>query len=406
MKTGISHFGKLKTLAFGCLVASSTAALATCAVAGDASTYKLGYLVDASGPQQTTMLPAYNTFRTYVDLVNLSGGVNGRQIEIIGRDTQSDVQRSLDAVQEFGRDGALGILGLPATNTHAAVFAAAKKLDIPVLAGYPINTPLVLPPAKPGAFGVGLELSLAGTVGGYLAKEVAPNGKNTICVAFEVPGSILSCKKILATAKEHGFSGGEVLTVPIQQRDFRTVVERIVNDKPDVVTICLGQAHVAAFLPALATSGYHGIFLSMDTGIGEDTLLKATPADSKLTVYSFARYVKLEEVSKPEFLALRTELEKRGQSKETGTGGLVLGLVITDALRKCANSCASPSDFAAALEKVDVDTNGLTGVPIRLTPQDHYGESAYRLTKLDNVTRHFTPVGDWLKVATDGKISK
>ncbi|WP_197535962.1 ABC transporter substrate-binding protein [Hyphomicrobium sp. MC1] len=405
MKTKISCFSKLRKLAFGYIAASSAAALVTCAAASDAPAYKLGYLVDASGPQQTTMLPAYNAFRAYVDLINQHGGINGRKIEILGRDTQSDVQRSLDAVQEFGRDGALGILGLPATNTHAAVFAAAKKLDIPVLAGYPINTPVVLPPAKPGAFGVGLELSLAGTVGGYLAKEVAPHGKSTICVAFEVPGSILSCQKIVATAKAHGFSGGEVLTVPIQQRDFRTVVERIVSEKPDVVTICLGQAHVAAFLPALATSGYDGIFLSMDTGIGEDTLLKATPADSKLTVYSYARYVKLQEVSKPEFAAFRAELEKRGQSKETGTGGLVLGLVITDALRKCGNGCTGPSDFASALEKVDVDTNGLTGAPIRLTLQDHYGESAYRLTKLDNSTHQFTPVGGWLKVETDGKIS-
>ncbi len=393
-------------MALGFLAVSSIAASGNGTDARAASTYKLGYLVDASGPQQTTMLPAYNAFRTYVDLINQSGGINGKQIEILGRDTQSDLQRSLDAVQEFGREGALGILGLPATNTHAAIFAAAKKLDIPVLAGYPINTPFVLPPAKPGAFGVGLELSLAGTVGGYLAKEVAPNGRSTICVAFEVPGSILACQKIVATAKAHGFSGGDVLTVPIQQRDFRTVVERIVSENPDVVTICLGQAHVASFLPALATSGYHGIFLSMDTGIGEDTLLKATPADSKLTVYSYARYVKLQEVSSPEFAALRAELEKRGQSKETATGGLVLGLVVTDALRKCENGCANPSDFASALEKVDVDTNGLTGAPIRLTPQAHYGVSAYQITKLDNVARQFTPIGGWLKVETDGKILK
>ncbi|MET0407887.1 MAG: ABC transporter substrate-binding protein, partial [Hyphomicrobium sp.] len=282
----------------------------------------------------------------------------------------------------------------------------AKKLGIPVLAGYPINIPLVLPPAKPGAFGVGLELSLAGTVGGYLAKEVAPSGKSTICVAFEVPGSILACQKIVAKAKALGFSQGDVLTVPIQQRDFRTVVERIVSENPDVVTICLGQAHVASFLPPLAASGYHGIFLSMDTGIGEDTLRKATPADSKLTVYSYARYVKLQEISNPEFAAFRAELEKRGKSKETATGGLVLGLVVTDALKKCANECAAPSDLASALEKVDVDTNGLTGAPIRLTPRDHYGESAYRVAKLDNATGQFKPIAGWLRIETDGKISK
>ncbi|MEI9924358.1 MAG: ABC transporter substrate-binding protein [Bradyrhizobium sp.] len=244
--------------------------------------YRLGYLVDASGPQQTTIKPAYDAFRLYVDRLNKNGGINGRKVEILARDTQSDVQRSLDAVQDLGRQEVIGILGLAATNAHAAVYASAKKLGIPVLAGYPINIPTVLPPAKEGAFGVGLELSLAGTVGGYLARQVSPQGKSTICIAFEVPGSMLSCQKIVDTAKAHGFTEAETLTVPIQQRDFRAVVERIVRVNPDVVTMCLGQAHVASLLPVLAGSGYSGIFLSMDTGIGDDTVRAATPPDLQI----------------------------------------------------------------------------------------------------------------------------
>ncbi len=75
-------------------------------------------------------------------------------MEILARVTQSDGQRSLDAVQDLGGQEVIGILGLAATNAHAAVYASAKKLGIPVLAGYPINIPTVLPPAKEGACGV------------------------------------------------------------------------------------------------------------------------------------------------------------------------------------------------------------------------------------------------------------
>src|ERR1700733_13600799 len=107
------RLSKLRVMKLGNLAVSiMAAAFGNSAKAGEASTYKLGYLVDASGPQQTTMLPAYDAFRTYVDLINQSGGINGRRIEILGRDTQSNLQRSLDAVQEFGRSGVLGILGL------------------------------------------------------------------------------------------------------------------------------------------------------------------------------------------------------------------------------------------------------------------------------------------------------
>lgn len=373
-------------------------------VAAALDTYKLGYLVDASGPQQTTMIPAYNGFQVYIDVLNGNGGINGRKIEILARDTQSELQRSLDAVQDLGRQKVLAILGLPATNTHAAIFAAAKKANIPVLAGYPINTPIVLPPVKPGVFGVGLELSLAGTVGGYLAQHIAPAGKSTICIAFEVPGSMLACQKIVETAKARGFSHGDVLTVPIQQRDFRAVVQRIVDANPDVVTMCLGQAHVASLLPVLATSGYSGIFLSMDTGIGDDTLRDATPPDSALSVYSYGRYVTLQDATAPKFASLRMELEKRGQSKPSAPGGWVLGMVVEEALRKCQNDCAQPSDFEAALEKVDIDAAGLTGTHIHLSATDHYGTSAYRLEKFDNETRKFTVIGDWLQIKSDGKI--
>ncbi len=383
-------------------------AFATPVCADDLPSYRLGYLVDASGPQQTTIKPAYDAFQLYIDVLNKNGGINGRQVEVVARDTQSDIQRSLDAVHDLGRQKVIGILGLSATNSHAAVYASAKKLGIPVLAGYPVNVPIVLPPAKEEAFGLGLELSLAGTVGGYLARQVSPQGRSTICIAFEVPGSMLACQKILDTAKARGFTEAETLTVPIQQRDFRAIVERIVRANPDVVTMCLGQAHVASLLPVLANSGYSGIFLSMDTGIGDDTLRAATPPDSKLTVYSYGRYVSVEDGDGPQFTALRAALKERGLSDSTASypGGWALGLVVTEALRKCANDCSKPSDLETALEQVDIDTGGLTGSPIRFSADDHYGPSAYRLYKFGNRSRKYDAVGDWLQVESNGSIAE
>ncbi len=369
--------------------------------------YKLGYLLDASGPQQTTIKPAYEGFKLFIDELNARGGVNGRQIEIVAKDTQSDVQRSLDAVQDLGRQKVLGILGLAASNAHAAVYTAAGRQSIPVLAGYPVNIPLVLSPAKPNTFGVGLELSRAGTVGGKFARQVSPEGKSTVCVAFEVPGSILACEKIVATAKEQGFTQTEIITVPLPQRDFRTVVERIVRANPDVVTMCLGQGHVASLLPALANSGYEGIFLSMDTGIGERTLLAAVPPESKLTVYSYGRFISNAKSPGSQVEQLSQALSKAGMGEIEASyaGGWTLGLVTEQALKNCPNGCKSSKDFEAALNAVDVDTGGLTGVNVKFTPEDHFGDSAYRLYKLDNRARTFSTVGDWVNVAGDGVIS-
>lgn len=370
-----------------------------------AEPYKLGYLVDGSGPQQTTIRPALDAFRFYVDGINAAGGVNGRRIDIEVRDVQSDTQRSLDAVQDLARAKVIGLLGLAATNTHAAVYAAANRLNLPVLGGYPVNIPLVLPPAKPNAFGVGQELSLAGLVGGQFARQVSPQGKKTVCVAFEVPGSILSCNKINEQARKLGFTDTQLITVPITQRDFRAVVDKIVALNPDVVTDCLGQGHVAALLPSLAASGYGGIFLSMDTGVDNATIRNATPAGSRLTVYSYGRFISGEDGAGTQVVALRAALKRAKVDELTSSwaGGWVLGLVVTNALEHCDGDCG-PREFHAALEKVDIDAGGLTGTRIRLTAADHYGPSAYRLYKFDKQARSFAPVGAWLSITAKGEI--
>lgn len=369
--------------------------------------YKLGYLVDASGPQATTIKPTYDAFQLYIARLNRAGGVNGRRVEILTRDIQSDTQRSLTALEQLKGEGVSGILGLGATNTHAPVFASAQRLGLPVIAANPINIPLVLPPVRPYAFGMGQELSLAGIVGGHFVHQLRPQGKTLACVAFEVPGSILSCNKIIAQAKAEGYQRSELYTVPIDQRDFRAVVDRIVALNPDVVADCIGREHVAALLPVLARSGYHGVFLSMDTGIGDQTLYAAVPADSKLEVYSYTRFVTAGDGSGVQLDALRAALKdaKLTDDDASYAGGWALGLVVSDALRRCPGAC-SPDAFRAALEKTDIDSGGLTGTRFTLSSQDHYGPSAYRLYRLDAAATRLIPVGGWQAIASNGRLSK
>lgn len=392
-----------KTLRFSSLAGLALALVVSAAQA--AEPYRLGYLVDGSGPQQTTIKPALDAFRFYVDGLNRRGGVNGRQVEILVRDVQSDTQRSLDAVQDLAREKVSGILGLAASNTHASVYTAAARLKIPVLGGYPINVPQVLPPVRPYAFAVGQELSLAGLVGGYFARQVSPQGKSTVCIAFEVPGSILSCNKINEEAKRRGFTSAETITVPITQRDFRAVVDKIVAQNPDVVTDCLGQGHVAALLPVLANAAYKGIFLSMDTGVDNATLRDATPAASPITVYSYGRFISGDDGSGPQVDALRQALKEANvkELSSSWSGGWTLGLVVEDTLRRCKGECDAEA-FNDALEHVDLSSGGLTGSRIQITAQDHFGPSAYRLYRFDNKSRQFTPVGNWLSISSQGKL--
>lgn len=367
--------------------------------------YRIGYLVDASGTEQATIRPPLDGLNLYIARLNRSGGVNGRPVEIVVRDTRSNLQRSLDAVGELSRSGVSGIAGLGISSTHGAVYAAAQKVALPVIAAFPANTPFVLPPARPNAFGVGLAFNVTGVVGGRLARTVSPDGKRLVCVAFESSGSVQACDTVGRSARAAGFTQVDTLTVPVGHADFRVIVDRINALKPDVVTDCLGRAQVMALLPALTASPYQGVFLSMDSAIGEQVLRDGTPRGSKVTVYSYGRYVSGNDGDGEQVRALREAAAAAGIAAPDAShaAGWVMGLVLRDALQRCPGDCDGPQ-LNAALESVDVDTGGLTAQRVRFTHGDHYGPTAYRLYRFDADTRTFAAVGDWIRIGSDGHL--
>jgi branched-chain amino acid transport system substrate-binding protein len=278
--------------------------------------YKIGYLVDASGPGQSIFSPTLEGFRLYVDRINASGGINGRKLEILVRDVQVDPQRSASAAQELVSNGVIAIAGLTLTNTHMAVYAAMNKTDVPVIAGYPANVGVILPPkARARAYGVGLAFEMTGEIGGLLARNASPKGKSFVCTVFESPGGFVACDSAIAGAKAAGFETAERVTFPFQQRDFRPVAEKLAQMKPDVLMVILGRDRTLSFLPALAEAGYKGTLLSMEAGTGDDVLRQAAKASPGFEVYSYSRYAGTGQGTGAQLDALTAELKKSGKTE-------------------------------------------------------------------------------------------
>ncbi|MFG1359153.1 ABC transporter substrate-binding protein [Xanthobacter pseudotagetidis] len=369
--------------------------------------FRFGYLTDASGPMQGTFKATLDGFQLYVDQLNKAGGVKGRPFEIQVRDIQSDTQRSVNAVQELSAADVLAILGLAVSNTHAAVYASAEKLGLPVVAAYPANIPLALPPASPNAFASGLIFSVTGEVAGKLARQVSPKGKTLVCLGFESPGSILACEAATKSAAANGFTKVESIIVPLTQRDFRGVADKVLALNPDVVTDCFGRGHVVSLLPALGAAGYDGVYLNMESGIGIDALRDAVRDAPDIKLFTYSRYIVDGQGPGSQAEALRTAAKAAGV-KELLTyhaAGWALGLVVSDAARKCAEPCDRAA-FTKALEQVSVDTGGLSGAPITFSPTDHYGATAYRLYQYDHAKKTFAAVGEWLPATSSPAIAK
>lgn len=375
--------------------------------ASSAEPFRFGYLTDASGPMQGTFKATFDGFRLFVDQLNKAGGVNGRPFQVEVRDIQSDTQRSVNAVQELASENALAILGLAVSNTHAAVYATAEKLGLPVVAAYPANIPLALPPASPNAFATGLIFSVTGEAAGKFAREVAPNGKTLVCLGFESPGSILACEAATKSAAANGFTRVESIIVPLTQRDFRGVVDKVMAINPDVVTDCFGRGHLVSLLPALGAAGYDKVYLNMESGIGVDALRDAVRDTPEIKLYTYSRYIVDGQGPGPQAEALRSAAKAAGL-KELLTyhaAGWALGLVVADAASKCGEPCDRAA-FTKALEQVSVDTGGLSGAPIKFSATDHYGSTAYQLYRFDTEKKSFSPVGAWLPASSAPAISK
>jgi branched-chain amino acid transport system substrate-binding protein len=96
------------------MLASAGAAVAAAGIAKPAIAAKdpilVGYLPALTGPSSSTGIGITRGVQLAVDEINKAGGVNGRMIEIIQRDTQSDPTKAVNATAELTRSAKVAVM--------------------------------------------------------------------------------------------------------------------------------------------------------------------------------------------------------------------------------------------------------------------------------------------------------
>src|SRR3954453_14829762 len=80
--------------------ASLAGGLAAPAIAAN-EPIKIGYLPALTGPSSSTGVGINRGGHVGIEAINKAGGVNGRQLELVSRDTQSDPTKAVNAVSEL-----------------------------------------------------------------------------------------------------------------------------------------------------------------------------------------------------------------------------------------------------------------------------------------------------------------
>jgi len=359
--------------------------------------YKIGYITDLSGPLAGSYTPTWEGFELYMKSVNDRGGINGHMVEISLDDDGLKADRAVaHAKKQADRDEVVGIFGLSLSSTQGPVFAEMRKTGVPVVTTFSgiLDT---LPPAKPYSYSTGVVFEVSGEVIGTLIPKIKPGGGKIVGVTIDTVGGRAAIHHNKLAVQARGYEWGEV-AFPVRTADFTPHAQAVIAQNPDVVVGHYGSGQNLGIIAALRKSGYTGPYVVAVYGVTEETIrLAAEKAGTGENLYTVNRYVSATQ-DLPALQEVAAAAKKYGTSKEFSTmhvTGWVLGKFAEAALAKCGWPC-SRDKLNGVIGTLKIDTGGLTGGPIEMSADDHYGVSYWLLSKWDPNGNKLVPMGDWL----------
>ncbi|WP_418792121.1 ABC transporter substrate-binding protein [Phosphitispora sp. TUW77] len=96
-------------------------------------TYKIGAILDISGPGSSLGVPERDTVQMIIDKVNANGGINGHQIELIMLDNKSNETEAALAAKSLIQKDVLAIIGCTTSGTTLAMLESIQQAKIPLV---------------------------------------------------------------------------------------------------------------------------------------------------------------------------------------------------------------------------------------------------------------------------------
>jgi branched-chain amino acid transport system substrate-binding protein len=366
-------------------------------VASAQNSYVVGYITDLSGPLADSYTPTWEGFELYIKALNDRGGIGGKKVDVVLDDDGLKADRAVAAAKKQAeRDNVIGIFGLSLSSTQGPVYAEMRKVGVPVVTTFS-GILDALPPSKPFSYSTGVVFEVAGEAIGELIKNIKPNGK-VVGMTFDSVGGRAAISHNKRMVESLGYTWDEVI-FPVTTSDFTPFAQAVAEKKPDIVVGHYGSGQNLGVIPALRRSGDAGPYVVASYGVTEDTVRQAAQrAGNDQNVYYVTRYSTVYDVN-PGVAEVAAAQKKYGTAKPFSSmhiTGWELGKFAESALKGCGWPC-SREKLDQVIQTLKVDANGLTGGPIEMSPQDHYGPSYWRLYVWNDSARKMEPKSDWLK---------
>lgn len=213
----------------------ATAALAiaagTAADAGD--TIKIGVLLPVSGGGASYGVPAEHGVQLAVNEINAAGGINGKMVEYILRDTQMNPSIGVAAAKELiSKEGVDVLLGAVSSGVTLALSEIAKQEKIVLMAPISKAGELTDENLHPYIFQTSAVSPIEGKAIATIAAEA---GATSLCMTGFDYAYTHSLFKEVAKNLPDSITISNTYNVALGTKDYNAVIAQLMGDKCDTV---------------------------------------------------------------------------------------------------------------------------------------------------------------------------
>jgi branched-chain amino acid transport system substrate-binding protein len=336
----------------------------------------LGQSAPLTGPSSQLGLQFNLGAQLYFDQVNVSGGVNGRRIELKRLDDGYEPERCVANTKQFIADGVFALFGYVGTPTSLAALPLATEAKIPFFAPFTGAQALREPFNR---YAIHVRASYFDETAAII-KQVTSVGIKRVAVFYQNDAygkaGLEGVQRALKTLNMEAAATG---TVERNSTEVAQALKDIMAVKPEAIVQIGAYKACATFIRLARQQGYVGNFYNVSF-VGTQALMDELGAVAKGVAVSQVMpfpYSPATPLSGEYLAALK---DQRGVAPNySGIEGFVAAKVLVEALKRAGRGAGREAFIDAIGGMKDLSIGGF---PLDFGPQKHTGSRFVELTLL------------------------
>ncbi|MEN9867625.1 MAG: hypothetical protein RL748_3215 [Pseudomonadota bacterium] len=340
----------------------------------------LGQSAAFSGPAAQLGIQLHTGAKVYFDALNDRGGIHGRKIEIITADDKYEPElaawNTKKLIETNDVFALFGYVGTPTSNAALPIFTKAK---VPFFAPF-TGAQSLREPFSREIFHI---RSSYNDETEHLVRGLVKNGMKNIAVFYQDDAyGKAGLAGVERALKLFNLPMPVTATVMRNSTDVKAAVNKILPSKPDAIIQVSTYTTCAAFVQAMRSSNYMGLFYNLSF-VGSQALADALGDAGAGTIISQVVPFPWGQGT-PVVAEFHKAMKKAGKEKDinfSSLEGYLAAKIFTEGLRRTGRDLTRQR-FIRALETIDSNDYDAGGFTVHFSPTNHNGSRFVDMTAI------------------------